>query len=181
MSICKRWLTEENIQKALALYRSTSAPTLQTIADQLGTTIQTACWILVNRMPSAEHKALSKLRYSRSKMGKKNPQFGKTGEQHPRWVGLVDDGYGYQTCLVKGKRVFVHRHMMARALGLKTLPRMFDVHHINDARKDNRLDNFALTTKVGHVAIHSLQRTDSKALRLKKLSLWDAFRFTTSQ
>lgn len=181
MSIGKSWLTPKNIEKALELYRSKEAPTLQEIADQMDTRIGNVWGALRSYMPRAEFKALAKLRYSRSKMGKKNPMQGKMGKANPNWIGVVDDGYGYQTCLVNGKRVFVHRHMMAEALGLKTLPGKFDVHHINDDTKDNRLDNFALVTKVGHVAIHSRQRTDSKALQLKKLSLWDAFRFTTSQ
>lgn len=181
MSVNKEWLTAENIKTVLTLYRSKEAPTLQGIADQMGTRIGNVWWTLKHHMPPAEFKALSKLRYSRSKMGKKNPMQGKTGDQHPRWVGEVKDGYGYLTCLVDGKRVFVHRHVMAKALGLKELPTKFDVHHINDNTEDNHLDNLALTTKVGHVAIHSRQRMDSKALRLKKLSLWDAFQFTTSR
>src|ERR1035437_1161508 len=150
MSMSKEWLTAENIKMVLELYRSKEAPTLQGIADQMGTRIGNVWWTLKHHMPQAEFKALSKLRYSRSKMGKKNPMQGKTGEAHPRWIGIVDDGYGYLTCLVNGKRIFVHRHMMAEALGLKTLPREFDVHHINDDTKDNRLENFALVTKVGH-------------------------------
>lgn len=181
MSISKHWLNSENIRTVMALYRSVEAPTAQTIADQLGTTIHNIVWVLKYQLPTAEYAALKKLRYSRSKMGVKNPMLGKTGEQHHNWIGLVDDGYGYLTCLVNGKRVFVHRHMMAQALGLESLPDSWDVHHINNDTKDNRLDNFALVTKAGHIAIHSLQRPDPESLRLKKLSLWEAFQYATSR
>lgn len=38
-----------------------------------------------------------------------------------------------------------------------TIPPGFHVHHINEDRSDNRLDNLALVTAAGHGAIH--QRT----------------------
>lgn len=180
MSINKSWMTKERVAEVLSLYRSQEAPTADFISQKLGTSIHTITWVLSHKMSSAEYEALKKLRYSRSKMGKKNPQFGKCGEDHPRWIGECKDGYGYLTCLVDGKRVFVHRHVMAKALGLKSLPRQFEVHHINDDREDNGLDNLALVTSAAHKAVHLLQRIEAKSLQLKKLSLWDAFRFTIS-
>lgn len=179
MAISKRWLTEENIAKVLSMYRSKEAPTASQIAQRLQTSIHTVTWALSQRMSSAEYEALKKLRYSRSKMGSKNPMQGKTGARHHNWVGECKDGYGYLTCLVDGKRVFVHRHVMARALGLKELPRKFEVHHIDENPENNQLDNLALVTSAGHKTIHLLQKIEPKSLRLKKLSLWDAFRFTT--
>lgn len=183
MSITKKWITLENVQRVLRAYRSVEAPTLQTIAHQLETNIHTVCWILTHRMPHAEHEALKKLRYSRSKMGKKNPQFGKTGKDHPNWIDEVADGHGYLTCLVDGKRVFVHRVAFAKALGIKVseLSKALEVHHINEDPTDNSIDNLALVTSAGHKSIHLLQRMEAKSLRLKKLSLWDAFRYTTSR
>lgn len=182
MSIHKEWLTEENIAEVLRLYRSKESPTAMSISQKLGQSIHTITWVLLHRMSSAEYGALKKLRYSRSKAGKNNPHFGKRGPEAPRWVGECKDGYGYLTCLVEGKRVFVHRLVMAQALGIpvKKLPESLEVHHIDGDSKNNSLDNLALTTSAGHKSIHLLQRMEAKSLRLKRSSLWDAFRYTTS-
>jgi hypothetical protein len=176
-------MTPANIAWVLQEYRRPDAPTLAMIAKTVGKGTQPGfiSYILTRYMPPAEYKALQKLRYSRSKMGSKNPMLGKKGDQNPRWKGLVEDGYGYLTCLVNGNRVFVHRHVMALSLGLKTLPEIWDVHHIDGNGMNNDLDNLALVTKVGHRTIHLLQKMESKDLRLKKSSLWEAFQYTTLQ
>jgi hypothetical protein len=134
-------------------------------------------------MSLAEYAALKKLRYSRSKTGKNNPHFGKRGSESPNWIEEVEDGYGYLTCLVDGERVFVHRLVMAKALGIpvKQLSSKLEIHHIDEDTRNNHIDNLALVTSGGHKSLHFLRRTDPASLRLKKLSLWDAFRFTTSQ
>jgi len=132
-------------------------------------------------METAEFKALSAIRYSHSKEAEKNPMFGKIGEQHHNWVGLVDDGHGYLTCIKDGKRQFVHRVVMAEALGLAELPNTFDVHHIDEnQKKNNDLDNLALVTKAGHKKIHYLQAKDSLSVTLKKSRLRDALKYMTS-
>ena len=80
MSVRKKWLrSEANIVEALRLYWSKEAPTLESISQKLDTSISTISWALSQRISSAEYAALKKLRYSRSKMGIKNPCFGKRG------------------------------------------------------------------------------------------------------
>jgi len=170
---------ENNVEAALALYRHHQCLTLQEIADTLGTTYHTIHHVCKTNIPAAEYKALSAIRYSRSKEGEKNPMYGKTGDQHHNWLGLVDDGYGYLTCIHNGKRQFVHRIVMAQALGMEELPGIFEVHHIDENPKNNNLDNLALVTPSAHKAIHFLQRKDSKSLALKRSRILDAMRYTT--
>jgi len=114
-------------------------------------------------------------------MGSLNPMFGKTQEKHHNWIGQVDDGYGYLTCLKDGKRQFVHRIVMAEALGLKELPPNLDVHHIDGDTKNNKLDNLALVTRAGHQKIHYLQAKDTLSVMLKKSRLREALKYLTSQ
>jgi hypothetical protein len=181
MSISKKWMTPQNIGKVLERYRSSDAPTALTLSREMKTTIHNVCKVLETHMEPAEYEALKKLRYSRSKLGNNNHWFGKTGPQHHCWKGIVEDGYGYLTCLVEGKRVFVHRYVMAQALGVKDIPRNLEVHHINEDTRDNRLDNLALVTSAGHKSLHLLQRMEAKSLKLRKQSLWEAFQYTTSR
>jgi hypothetical protein len=101
--------------------------------------------------------------------------------QHHNWKGAVDDGYGYLTLLKDGKRQFVHRIVMAEALGMKELPEMFDVHHIDGNTKNNLLDNLALVTPSGHQKLHYLQAKDALSVALKKSTVREALKFLTSQ
>ena len=70
--------------------------------------------------------------------------------------------------LHQSKRQFVHRVVMAKALGLRELPRRFEVEHIDTDPNNNELDNLkdllaaapALLRKNGWIAIisyHSLE------------------------
>ena len=182
MSVSKRWVSEDNNVKAvLKMYRTPEAPIMQEIATRLKTTYHNVQFVCRANIPKAEFDALQAIRYSRTKLGSLNPMHGKTGDQHHNWIGLVDDGYGYLTCLKDGKRQFVHRIVMAEALGLKELPEVFDVHHINEDTKDNNLDNLALATRRGHQKIHYLQAKDTLSVILKKSKLREALKYLTSQ
>lgn len=176
MAIRKADLTEEMKQKVLELAAGPDCPTNQTMAEKLNTSSHTIGWILRSLMSPSEYKALKGIRYGRSKTGVQSPHYGK-----PSRAKETNDGYGYLTLLRNGKREFVHRIVMAKALGLKTLPRLFEVHHINEDAKDNRLDNLALTTSRGHRAIHLFQHPDSKIFASRKLSAWEVYQSLTSQ
>lgn len=182
MSVSKAWVGDpKNRSKVLALYRSSEILKLTDIAEQLGTTFHNVSHVVRHSMPPAERKALAALRYSDSKQGSKNPMWGKKGEQHHNWKGLCEDGYGYLTCLHRGKREFVHRVVMAKALGLSRLPDGFEVHHIDEDPKNNDLDNLALVTPKGHRTVHYMQVKDSLSLKLKRSTLANAYRSTTSR
>src|SRR5271163_161682 len=119
MALRKAWLTAENITKVLKRYRELDCPTLQQMAVEFDTSPHTVGYIVRHNIPPAEYKSLSRLRYSRSKLGHRNPMKGKKGELHHNYIGEVNDGYGYLTCLRDGKRMFVHRLVVMDSLGLK--------------------------------------------------------------
>lgn len=169
---------DSRVAEVLALYRSNELLTMIAIAQRTKLTYHNVSFILNTFMPEAERRALARVRYSESKLGKKNPQKGKRAAN---WKGECDDGYGYLTCLHKGKRVFVHRLVMAKALGLVALPRRFAVHHIDGNPKNNELDNLALVTDAGHKAVHFMQVKDAKDVVLKKLRLAEAMKYLTSR
>jgi hypothetical protein len=180
MSISKSWVSnQQNIQQAMTLYRSRECPYLEDIAKKLNTSYQNVQWVCKNFIPPEEYKALTAIRWSHSKQGEKNPMYGKTGQQHHNWIGLVDDGYGYLTCLHNGKRQFVHRIVIAEALGLQEIPAHLSVHHIDGNPKNNDLDNLALVTKSGHKQIHFRESKDSLSIALKKSRIVDALKYMT--
>jgi hypothetical protein len=177
MSVSKRFTENtQNIQAVLGLYLGdVTRPTIASIAESLDTTFHNVQHIVKMHVPAETLKREQALRYSRSKMSEKNPMQGKCGEQHHNFIGLVEDGHGYLMRKVAGKYVLEHRRVLAEALGLSELPGGFDVHHINEDKQDNRLDNLALVTSSGHRALHA------KWSPLQKLSLWELWESGTSK
>lgn len=123
---------------------------------------------------SAEYIANRKhSEYVKSKLGEKNPMYGKFREENPRYKGIVSDGKGYLMCLKpdwytgrKGtNHVFVHTIVMCEALGLTELPKGWVVHHINGDKYNNDINNLALLTNSAHSKIHTFQRTHCKVQR----------------
>ena len=158
MSISKSWTqNQENILAVIAAYRSDPPKILEQIVKDLNTTFHNVSHVLKNHLPEAEYQARKALRYSISKEGERNPMKGKTRAQHRNWIGECSDQKGYLTVVHNDVRQFVHRVVMANALGLKVLPEHLEVHHIDENPLNNVLDNLALVTKAGHMKIHSLQ------------------------
>jgi hypothetical protein len=114
-------------------------------------------------------KARTKRMYSESKTGNKNPRFGKPTM---RPVENVDDGNGYTikwkpiwwTGREGSNYVFEHQLVICEYLGLTEMPKDFVVHHINNNRKDNSLDNLALMSKSAHGKLHQRENRIKKGL-----------------
>jgi len=177
MSVSRRFVEDpENIRRVLQHYGGPEKPTIQETAQALGTTFHNVQNILATHLHRDALKAEQALRYSRSKTGPKNPMQGKSGPQHPQYVGVVEDGHGYLMEKVDGKYQLVHRTVMARALGLRRLPSFMEVHHIDKDKHNNDLDNLALATKLGHRHLHG-----PKTPRSARLTLWEQWESGTSR
>ena len=110
----------------------------------------------------AEHRSNAR---GRVKKGNLNPMFGKKGEQHHNYKGIVDDGNGYYMVLKpewytgrKGsKHVFMHSVVMCEHLGITEIPKGFTVHHIDFDKHNNDISNLALMTINAHAKLHQYQ------------------------
>ena len=90
-----------------------------------------------------------------------------SGAEHPNWIGgRIDDGCGYVRVRVGTAHpmahasgyAYEHRLVMAAAVG-RVLEDKEVVHHINENRADNRIENLMLfENKAAHVRHHAQLR-----------------------
>ena len=176
-SPCKAHLKDRILTRKVANTYRTQLLTIQEVAALHGVNHLTARVMIERCLSPEEFKALKSTRYHKSKLAEKNPQYGR------EWASDCEDGRGYLTRLVKGKRYFVHRIVFADYLGIpvELLPESLVVHHIDENPKNNTLDNLAASTDVGHQKIHERYQTPGEDLLLKKLSVREGLEYMTSK
>lgn len=89
----------------------------------------------------------------RAKMSAAN--LGRVGSRHPYHTGLllsVHKGYTYTYIL--GGWAAAHRVAYVYYTGVHSIPRGWDVHHVNGDRLDNARENLELITKGEHNRRH---------------------------
>lgn len=112
--------------------------------------------------------------YRQSKLGDKNPMKNLTGENHPNYKGLVEDGNGYfmvrrpdwYTGRLSKEYVFYHHVVFCEACGLTEIPQGFVIHHIDFNKKNNDISNLCLMTISAHAKLHAQIKRLSKVQRL---------------
>lgn len=74
----------------------------------------------------------------------------------------------------ENKYSYEHQVVMLKHLGLGALPSGWVVHHVNEDKTDNHLDNLALMTNSAHMAHHH-----GNTHPLSKLTMWEYEEFMT--
>lgn len=111
-------------------------------------------------------------------LGEENPNYNNRGDKNPMFK---DDfiHYGYRWLYVpghpfavKGDRVREHRIIAEKYLltdecsveidGKKYLSPEYDVHHINQNKLDNRIENLEILTRSEHQKLHQKLRRENK-------------------
>jgi HNH endonuclease len=166
----EKWLTQSELCNKIVERYKTSEVTVAEIAREFPVPKWTLYRLLRVLIPSSELKMLQTVRYSKSKQGTKNPQFGGFGAQNPNWKGGIwADDRGYLHIKTpSGRYIPVHQQVMQAMLGLSKIPQGLIVHHIDENPANNHPDNLALTTRAGHAKIHSLYRVYRKSKKPRK-------------
>lgn len=161
--------TDEQRAEVCRLFEQTDL-TLDAIAAQSDLTYKIV-WTIVERSYSPERRLVRKQQsYRDSKLGDKNPSFGRAGENAFHYKsGKAADGKGYMmitkpewyTGRAGSKYVFEHSIVMCQALGLTEMPAGFVIHHIDGDKTNNSIDNLALMTNRAHSRLHSLERVET--------------------
>jgi len=138
------------------------------VARMMKQTHATVSAIVRETVPPEQLRILKVANYSKSKMGERNPMFGVRNQVE----AILRNGYRY---LWQGNNTYVpeHRVVVMDAMGLTKWPKGWEIHHIDNDKTNNSLDNLAIVTTSGHQQLHSQ--------KLQKLYAWERREFGTYQ
>lgn len=86
--------------------------------------------------------------------GEKNGRYGKYGDLNYQWKGGVYQRKdGYIRLSFQGKKVLEHRLVIEQKLGRRLASEEI-IHHKNEVKDDNSLDNLLITDRPDHARIH---------------------------
>ena len=94
--------------------------------------------------------------YNKNRDGKPRVFNAAVGPRHGRFNGyrtITQDGYVLIT--VGKRRMLEHRWVMEQSIG-RPLEKDEDVHHVNQVKTDNRIENLQLMKKGEHTRLHNL-------------------------
>lgn len=169
-------IPDETVQLVCRLYENTKMR-IQDIRNEAGIRYSTVLEIINSKYSKEYQDARKAHMYRQSKLAENNPMFGKTGENHPGYIGTVSDGNGYLMCLKPdwytgrpgSKHVFLHSVVMCEALGITEIPKGFVVHHVDGNKLNNDISNLALLTTSAHGKLHSIERNLCYVQRSEKI------------
>jgi predicted HTH domain antitoxin len=153
--IHKLKMTKEEFKKLLINLYSEEKMSINEISEKFNTTPTVVRRRLIEfDIPLRGHKASAKL-YS----GEKNHLWNGGRRRHNEGYVQIKmpehpnaDGCGY---------IYEHRHVMEKHLG-RFLERHEHVHHINEIKDDNRLENLQVLTNSEHARLHSRKRAKQR-------------------
>lgn len=143
------------------LYENTTL-TMQHIADKLDIPYLRVFFYVKKHYTKEYRKSRKSICYKNSKLGNKNPMFGKEKENHHNFIGDVSDNKGYlmrlrpewYTGRKKSKHVFSHSIVVCENLRLTEVPKGWVVHHCDLNPHNNSFDNLVLITASDHSRLH---------------------------
>ena len=116
-----------------------------------------------------ERAELWKRRAQRSKLGDKNPMYGKIGSSHHNSVE-VSRCNGYLTVFkpdwwegtTKDSRIGEHIYVYCSNNNLKCLPKGHVIHHIDGNIDNNSVENLQMLSISEHIKLHWQQRKEQR-------------------
>ncbi len=144
------------------LYERTEL-TQQQIANKLNIPLKHVHRYVKANYSKAYRKTRKAKCYRNSKLGVKNPMFGKMGQDHHNYVGVVSDNKGYLMILKpdwytgrkNSKHVFLHHVVVCENLGITEIPKGWHVHYCDKNPLNNKFNNLVLILAGDHTRLHA--------------------------
>ena len=147
--------------------------TTDLLNEEIATQHNCSAWLVseISRkyLNPEERKSLWTKRAIRSKLGNKNPMFGKCGEQHHNAV-KISRTMGYKTVFKpswwtgksKDNRIGEHIYIYCVHNNLTELPDKHIIHHKDHNIDNNSIDNLELLSISEHIKLHWRQRKEQR-------------------
>ena len=113
-----------------------------------------------NPMYGKKHSKATRKKISEAQSGANNTFYGKLGKDSFNWKGGVRTNQGGYITIYQGNKKYKreHRIVMEEAMGRLLLPTEI-VHHINEIKTDNRIENLMLfKSNSDHISWHKGKR-----------------------
>ncbi len=150
--------------------------TTDKLAKEIASEFEVSEWLVGEIARKNFPKELRRLiwakRARKSKIGKNNHMFGKTGFNHhnaveesrsngyrtvfkPRWfTGNINDG-----------RIYEHVYVYCKENNMTHIPKGYIIHHIDGNIDNNHIDNLQMLTISEHVKLHWRERKEQRLSR----------------
>ncbi len=87
---------------------------------------------------------------------RKEAHFLCRGENAYNWIGGRSImGHGYIQLRLNGKTILEHNHVYCCHNNLKNIPKGYVIHHLDNDKSNNKIENLKLMTKFAHRSLHS--------------------------
>ena len=146
--------------------------------NQIAQEFEVSAWLVGEIARKNLDSELKKKRISsacrKSKLGNRNPMYGKVGSQHHNSTDKIVRLSGYKTIFapewwtgnkVKSGRIYEHHYIWAKETGNTAVPKGHVVHHIDGVIDNNHIDNLVLMTISDHIKLHWRQRKEQRLSR----------------
>jgi len=142
---------------AKLMYLTTDQP-VKEIAKELGTT-PAAIYTWAMQFPKSVKRLRKKRAYRESRLGDKNPAYGKPS---PQRMDRCEDGKGYYlvrkpdwfTGRPGSKHIYEHQAVYCKDRGLTELPPKHVIHHLDGDKMNNDPNNLIMLSNVDHLRLH---------------------------
>lgn len=164
-----KWTSEE-VKEGIVNLVKQGCYTQDEIASQFGVTRKVVHRVISANFTKEERHQLKRDNYIKSKIGDKNPMYGKKEELHHNFKGICSDGKGYMLAIKPdwytgrsgSKHIFLHHLVICEHLGITEIPSGHSVHHIDTDKTNNDPSNLLLLTKSAHSKLHVKLRKEQR-------------------